>query len=699
MKRKILLSVVLMLFLILISNTVFADSEELEFQINSGTCVTYKLENDEVTLTGEYPKDVENAQDLGWIINEGERQYQVSKLHIPDTLNGYPITKIEFGFCEWGFHEITLPNTLKVLCSGAFAENNITSIDIPASVEILEDSIFPRCDLLQSINVDPNNKNYCSVDGVVYTKNFDKIIMYPVGKNEAKYTILNSVKTICARTFQDSSLENIIIPNTVTDIEYGAFARCHNLKEITLPISIKNIAQQAFWESISLEKVKTNANPTNLGENIFSKWDYDNSKYILSNENLTLEIAKGSSLEQYAKDNNIKYVTNEISKNDKVIEVPLDILDKDNNCITVMPPESGGINGYIDSSLSYDNCKYELFINMNNYDDTIEVEKLGTFHKGTTSYIADIKDTSILKTGRFQTLQFELVNKNTEKIDKIKVYLLCYKKGFGSNANLSVNGNELIKNGKIINDFIDNGDNKYIIYNEVYNELTISNINIESLNYNNMGETFIISSATLSNGKWTRELLHSTAGVKVKSDELNENDILVIDKIKEGESYNKVKDILGDDYSNLQVYDISMENNQEKVQPNGAIIVYIPIKDGMDLSNLVVFYISDDGTKTEFTVTVKEEDGKKYATFETNHFSKYVLAEKGNTTKQQEENLVTADDNKTQEKTVEQVEDTARVKDNTPKTGNISSYVIIIISIVSVILIVVIIKKYKKRVK
>ena len=50
---------------------------------------------------------------------------------------------------------------------------------------------------------------------------------------------------------------------------------------------------------------------------------------------------------------------------------------------------------------------------------------------------------------------------------------------------------------------------------------------------------------------------------------------------------------------------------------------YVTIDVIFDTSNLIVYRIEEDGTKTKYDVTVEEE----YAVFETDHFSTYVLAE------------------------------------------------------------------------
>jgi len=90
--------------------------------------------------------------------------------------------------------------------------------------------------------VDPANKSYASVDGVLYNKNLTKIIQYPAGKPGTTFSIPNSVTYIGICAFRYcSDLTSITIPNSVTSIGWGAFLGCP-LKSIychwETPISI-----------------------------------------------------------------------------------------------------------------------------------------------------------------------------------------------------------------------------------------------------------------------------------------------------------------------------------------------------------------------------------------------------------------------------------------------------------------------------
>ena len=99
---------------------------------------------------------------------------------------------------------------------------------------------------------------------------------------------------------------------------------------------------------------------------------------------------------------------------------------------------------------------------------------------------------------------------------------------------------------------------------------------------------------------------------------------LVVKEVTTGSEYNTVVSSLGNEVNNFVTYDITLQSNGVEIQPNGSVRISLPIPDNFDKTSLVVYRVDENGTKTQYDVTV---DGN-YATFETDHFSTYVLAEK-----------------------------------------------------------------------
>ena len=119
-----------------------------------------------------------------------------------------------------GLTSVTLGNGVESIEDRVFGDcSSLTTITLPASVTSLGFDIFIGCTSLTAINVDEENSYFASVDGVLFSKNLEKLIKYPCGKADATYNI----------------------PETTTSIEYGSFEGSIHLKSVTIPKSVTMI--------------------------------------------------------------------------------------------------------------------------------------------------------------------------------------------------------------------------------------------------------------------------------------------------------------------------------------------------------------------------------------------------------------------------------------------------------------------------
>ena len=162
----------------------------------------------------------------------------------------------------------------------AFADSYyLTSVTIPASILKIGGYIdgsasFSDCNSLISINVSDDNPNFCSIDGVLYSKDKKTLIAYPGAKGN-EYTIPEGTVLIDEFAFNYCrKLTSVTLPQSIEDIGRYAFEWCEKLKDINFPQCITNIGDYAFKGCRSFEIITLPNSVISIGNGAF--WWCDN---------------------------------------------------------------------------------------------------------------------------------------------------------------------------------------------------------------------------------------------------------------------------------------------------------------------------------------------------------------------------------------------------------------------------------------
>lgn len=121
----------------------------------------------------------------------------------------------------------------------------------------------------------------------------------------------------------------------------------------------------------------------------------------------------------------------------------------------------------------------------------------------------------------------------------------------------------------------------------------------------------------------TKETVDVDSGMSViYTDGTYDSDIkLEVSELFDGNAYQVIQAQKGK--FRYQLFDITTTADGEKVQPNGTVLIKLPVPEGFSGEKLVVYYVSNTGTLEKMNSVVK--DGYLY--FEAEHFSSYAIVD------------------------------------------------------------------------
>lgn len=171
-----------------------------------------------------------------------------------------------FGRC-FSLENVVLPSSVSYIGRAAFSDcDALRSITIPAGVQTIERGAILQCENLQEIVMQGAGSHYKVVNGVLFSADGRKLIIYPAAKG-TEYTIPEGTTTICYAAFVDAEqLQTVRFPSTLTTIESHAFSGCKGLCNIALPNSLQRVGFSAFDSYIG--RFAEQSLPITLGENV-----------------------------------------------------------------------------------------------------------------------------------------------------------------------------------------------------------------------------------------------------------------------------------------------------------------------------------------------------------------------------------------------------------------------------------------------
>ncbi|MBO4544381.1 MAG: leucine-rich repeat protein, partial [Verrucomicrobia bacterium] len=139
---------------------------------------------------------------------------------------------------------------------GSDIDWDVDFIFIPKTIVFFDEFFMSYGVNVKALNVDPENPNYASTDGVLMNKDKSLLIRYPRIKPGSTYEIPSTVTKLGELCFVWCDLlTEIYIPDSVTEVGMSAFGGCVNLTKVRLSASLEKIPGQTFFRCMGLKEV------------------------------------------------------------------------------------------------------------------------------------------------------------------------------------------------------------------------------------------------------------------------------------------------------------------------------------------------------------------------------------------------------------------------------------------------------------
>lgn len=478
-----------------------------------------------------------------------------------------------FGF-SLNLEKVVIPSTVTDIDHAAFHYMpNLKTVEMNAIIETLEGWIFLGCCSLENISFPVGMKSM-----------YDNIFTY--GSSLKTVVLPEGLESMYGPFFACYGVENITIPDTVTIMEGAQFFECISLKNVNIPSKIKVINSSMFYDCYSLDVFSVPETVEEIQEYAFMNCYSMTDIYFYNPDIVIADMAVGFAEQQIVGD-----VDTYIQLFAELYDIAITQHCYDNEDETVVNAIMDEISKMVIPS-----------------DDYVKSEKLVIHgYKGSTA------EAYAKKFG----FKFVLIcdHEDTEIINATVAD--CENDGYTGDT-YCFYCEDIVSYGEIIpsqgHNYIEN-----IIIDATYTQEGLKNTVCE-----NCGDATAEVAIPMLEIEDSEEEKDEDTGVSVifPDGTFDEDAEIEITPVEEGEAYKLISHKQGN--YKVTMFDINVTVDGQKVQPNGTVLVKIPLPKGYNQNKCVVYYVADDGTMEELK-TYHLKDG--YVYFETDHFSYYAVVE------------------------------------------------------------------------
>ena len=202
----------------------------------------------------EFNKTIETIAIPDSVTSIGEAAFfscvALQSVVIPDSV--ISIGRSAFSACI-ALQSVKISDNITSIESGVFGGCiNLKNITIPASVTTIDKEAFGYCSELESVII-PDSVTHIGYDVFVDCKSLKKIYFEGDVEDWCKITFDHHIKIDWELYINNNLITDIVIPDTVEEINNYAFAGCYSLKSISISESVTRVGDNAFSDCSSLQ--------------------------------------------------------------------------------------------------------------------------------------------------------------------------------------------------------------------------------------------------------------------------------------------------------------------------------------------------------------------------------------------------------------------------------------------------------------
>ena len=231
-------------------------------------------ENSDENQVSAYSADIELTYgDYKYIVSGQEATVikyigSESTVKLPEKINNYVVNTIgerAFQSCL-SLTEIEIPDSVEEIGDSAFQNcGSLTEVTGGRRLKKIGYEAFEYCRKLESITLSSTIKEF---SGSLIFDECD--CLKTAGPSSGDYNIkIGFTGNIPDMPFANSELENVVLPEGLTELNTSAFGGCTKLKQVTLPPGLKSISSRAFQSCSSLTEIEIPDSVEEIGDSAF----------------------------------------------------------------------------------------------------------------------------------------------------------------------------------------------------------------------------------------------------------------------------------------------------------------------------------------------------------------------------------------------------------------------------------------------